>query len=389
MRARKDLLEMSKIAHHGDDVVLDVTQVQPDVLTRRDAVLLIATLGKSLDDIGFATKQTDERHDLFAAVANLLEDFTRLFGTSCEDVVLDRLGLLFDSANDRLEGIDNVIDQSVADPVGTKGYVISELRHTLPYIGRVRSRTESESDDALSKDNSVDVDRLHVVLRLLVHLIERTETDEIIMLEKLDFLTCFLRDDILPSEAVNVEGLANDFHLFFCRHEHIKPPDTSVRAELEQVLESFTRHQQVAKLWRVDGVLELRREEGPPVEVIAEQLATVVLVRPRASESPKFLLVTTELRIGCFRSAWIVVPRVCLRLNDTLDTAVEAHIMEDLVTLCMTRNALLVGEWMRNNCRFFAATSHEVVKVVEIDAEAISWLFLLGEADIVLYRTLV
>ncbi|KAJ8104979.1 hypothetical protein OPT61_g10459 [Boeremia exigua] len=52
--AAEHLLEVGQVGHHGDDVVLDVAEVQADVAAGRDAVGFVAALGEALDDVGFA-----------------------------------------------------------------------------------------------------------------------------------------------------------------------------------------------------------------------------------------------------------------------------------------------------------------------------------------------
>src|SRR3954451_23462481 len=47
MRATKHLLEMRQVRHHGYDVILDIAQVQPNITTGGDGVLLVATLGEA------------------------------------------------------------------------------------------------------------------------------------------------------------------------------------------------------------------------------------------------------------------------------------------------------------------------------------------------------
>jgi len=90
-------------------MVLNIRQVQPDVSTGRDAVLLVAALGEALDDVGFAAEQAQEGHDLFAAVADGAEQGARVLGAGGEDFVFDGVGLVLDVADDGAEGVDDVV----------------------------------------------------------------------------------------------------------------------------------------------------------------------------------------------------------------------------------------------------------------------------------------
>lgn len=56
MAAAQHLLKVTQIAHHGDNVVLNIRQIHADVATGSDRVVLIAAFGEALDDIGLATK---------------------------------------------------------------------------------------------------------------------------------------------------------------------------------------------------------------------------------------------------------------------------------------------------------------------------------------------
>ena len=71
MGPTEHLFEMAEVAHHRDDVVLDVAEVETDLTTRRDRVLLVAALGEPLDHVRFATEKTHEAHHTLAAFANL------------------------------------------------------------------------------------------------------------------------------------------------------------------------------------------------------------------------------------------------------------------------------------------------------------------------------
>jgi len=61
-------------------------------------------------------------------------------------------------------------------------------------VGRLRV---GKSEDAFAEDDHVDVNWLHVVFAVFVHLKEGFEADKVVLFEQLDFLAGFLGDDIL------------------------------------------------------------------------------------------------------------------------------------------------------------------------------------------------
>lgn len=71
---RQHLFEMAQVGHHGYHVVLNIAQVQTDVHTRRDLVVLVAALGEALEDVSFSTEQAHQAHDVLARDTNLLEE---------------------------------------------------------------------------------------------------------------------------------------------------------------------------------------------------------------------------------------------------------------------------------------------------------------------------
>jgi hypothetical protein len=68
--ATQHLFEMGQVGHHGNDVILDIAEIQAHIAAGCYAVRLVAALCEALDNIGLATKQTQQLHDTLAAVAN-------------------------------------------------------------------------------------------------------------------------------------------------------------------------------------------------------------------------------------------------------------------------------------------------------------------------------
>ena len=71
VRTAQHLLKVRQIGHHGHYVVLHVGKIEADVTTRRDGVLLVAAFGEALDDVCLATEETDQGHNLLAAISDL------------------------------------------------------------------------------------------------------------------------------------------------------------------------------------------------------------------------------------------------------------------------------------------------------------------------------
>ena len=87
--AAEHFLEMAEVAHHRDDVVLDVAEVEADFTAGRDGVLLVAALGEALDHVCFAAEEAHEAHDALAALAYLTEERGVVVGAGDEDLVFD------------------------------------------------------------------------------------------------------------------------------------------------------------------------------------------------------------------------------------------------------------------------------------------------------------
>ena len=116
---------MAKVGHHSHDVVLDVAKIEADFAARCDGVGFVAAFSEAFDDVCFSAEQTHERHDFFAALANLAEDRGVVVWAGDEDLVFDGVGFELDGADGRTEGVDYVVDHGVADPVGGEGHIVS------------------------------------------------------------------------------------------------------------------------------------------------------------------------------------------------------------------------------------------------------------------------
>ena len=246
MAAPQHFLEMSQIRHHGDDVVLDVGEVEADVSPGGDGVGLVALLRKTPNHIRFAAQQANQRHDFLATLADLLEDGAGVLEAGGEDGVLDGVGLALEEAQDGGEGVDDFVDEGVADPVGGEVDVVAQAADALAYVGRVGILAEGEGQQAFAEDDGVDVDGFQVVLAFFVDVVEAAEAEEVVAAEELDFFPRFLRCDVFAGEGVDAEGAADGEDFFFRRVEHVEPPDAAFGAEFEDVSEGFVGHEKAA-----------------------------------------------------------------------------------------------------------------------------------------------
>lgn len=160
---REHLLHVAQVRHHRDNVVLDVAQIQSNVSARSDGILLVASFGESLDNIGLATKEAHHVEHALAALANQAEQCNVIVISNDEHLVFDALGLVLSLADDGLEGIDNVIDHGVADVVRGDGHNIACFPNTLANVDSVGVVGEAEAEHTFGADDDVDMDRVEEV----------------------------------------------------------------------------------------------------------------------------------------------------------------------------------------------------------------------------------
>ncbi len=109
MGAQQHLFEVAKVRHHGYNVILDVTEIETDVHPRRHLIVLIATLGETLEDVSLASKQPHKAHDILAGSADFPQELSHVVGSRDEDVVLNLVGFLLQNMNDGRKAVDNVV----------------------------------------------------------------------------------------------------------------------------------------------------------------------------------------------------------------------------------------------------------------------------------------
>lgn len=64
------LFKVRQITHHGDNVILNVAEIEADIATRRHIELFVAAFREAFDDVGFAAEEAEESHDGLTAITN-------------------------------------------------------------------------------------------------------------------------------------------------------------------------------------------------------------------------------------------------------------------------------------------------------------------------------
>jgi hypothetical protein len=100
---------MAEVVHHSNDVILNITKIEANVHARSDLVVLIAALGEAPENIGLASEQAHKAHGVLAAVTNLSQELMHVVSSRNEHFILDLIRLVFNLADSRREGIDNVV----------------------------------------------------------------------------------------------------------------------------------------------------------------------------------------------------------------------------------------------------------------------------------------
>ena len=109
MAPTEHFLGMAQVAHHGNDMVLDIAQIEADLAAGSDGVLFVAALGETFDDVCFSAEEAHERHDFLAAFADLAEERGEVVVAGDEDLVVDLVGFDCDGADDGFEAVDDVV----------------------------------------------------------------------------------------------------------------------------------------------------------------------------------------------------------------------------------------------------------------------------------------
>jgi hypothetical protein len=133
---------MIQILRHRDQMVLDITQVQPNVAGGRDPPVLVAPFREPFDDVGFVAHEAEEAHDLFAAGTYAPEHVGLLGFFEDEHKLVDGVDFVFDTLDEGTEGVGDIVDEGVGDPVGGYGDVVFELFDPATDVLRMGSWAE-------------------------------------------------------------------------------------------------------------------------------------------------------------------------------------------------------------------------------------------------------
>ena len=149
MRARQNLFKMLKVVVHSHNMILNVTKVHSDVESGGDLIVWVATLGESPKNIRLAIQKPAEAHCLLPKLTKLLKEVAHVFGPGNENLIFDLIDIILELLNNGSKRVDNVVTEgmlrnwkrrlwqskglheSVADPIGTQGYVVLEHGNAL------------------------------------------------------------------------------------------------------------------------------------------------------------------------------------------------------------------------------------------------------------------
>lgn len=109
--ARQHPLKMAKSVHHGDNVILNVTEIEAYFHARSDLVVLVASLREALEHIGLSAEQAHQSHDVLADVAKPRQERMVFFVIwSCSiDVIVESISSILDFCYSWAKVVDNVI----------------------------------------------------------------------------------------------------------------------------------------------------------------------------------------------------------------------------------------------------------------------------------------
>lgn len=109
MSSRQHFLKMTQICRHGDDMILDISEIHANVHMWSYLIVFIASLRETAKDVGFASEETKQSHAILANSSNRAEKRARIVLTHHEDFVFNGICLEFDGANSWREAVNYVI----------------------------------------------------------------------------------------------------------------------------------------------------------------------------------------------------------------------------------------------------------------------------------------
>ena len=109
MAPTKHFLNVAQRAHHRNDVVLNVAEIDTDFATRGHTVLLVTAFCEAFDDVRFASEQAHHAEDILARFADQPEHTCVVIVSGNEDLIFNVLRLSFGIADYWGKGVDDVV----------------------------------------------------------------------------------------------------------------------------------------------------------------------------------------------------------------------------------------------------------------------------------------
>lgn len=111
MRSLQNPLEVAQGIHHRNDVILDITKVEANFHAGGDLVVLVAALGKALEDVGFSTKETHEAHNVLTKAGKPRQEGVSILviGPCPVHVIIEHISRVLDLGDGRTKIIDDIV----------------------------------------------------------------------------------------------------------------------------------------------------------------------------------------------------------------------------------------------------------------------------------------
>lgn len=104
---------MVQILGHGDQMVLDVREIEPYVGRWCDTPVFVTSFRQSFHDVGFVAHQAEQSHHLLSTCSNPSQHVTLLRLFENEHKLIYRVDFVLDGLNQRPEGVGDVVDEGI------------------------------------------------------------------------------------------------------------------------------------------------------------------------------------------------------------------------------------------------------------------------------------
>lgn len=112
MRPGQHLLCISQTRHHGQDVILNVTEVERDFQGRGPEILTVA--GETANNVGFIAQDLVDASDFFAMLEDTLESQPDIVGLCDGHTIFHHLYAGLDTVDQGCESVHNIITEPSA-----------------------------------------------------------------------------------------------------------------------------------------------------------------------------------------------------------------------------------------------------------------------------------